>query len=199
MTHHQLKAMIQRCLLPILSRTQMMVGKAILKAVNDKTAIQLVKIAGIADEVQDEVERIQPYGFTTNVPLGGESIVINIGGNKDHPIVIMIDHAQYRIKNLKSGEVIMYDKTGSTILFDENGEFQFSPSGKKSTFKGEINTDDKIIATGNIESGGDVKDILGTLNEVRIDLAALKVTYNAHTHISAAPGSPTTPPLPLAT
>jgi hypothetical protein len=56
-------------------------------------------------------------------------------------------------------------------------------------FKNDITADGKVTATGDIASGGNVKDSTGK------SLANARTVFNAHTHTSASPGSPTSAPL----
>lgn len=114
----------------IITKIKGMVGKAILAAVDDTTKMQLVKIEGQAGVVQDRVERVQNYGFTSNVPPGGEAVVVNVAGSKDHPVCIALDHTGHRKKDLKPGEVAVYDKNGSYILLKEDGSVEISSADK---------------------------------------------------------------------
>ena len=52
------------------ARVQLMVGRAILTAINDATRVQTVQAQLLDEETHDEVERIQHYGYTS-VPLPG--------------------------------------------------------------------------------------------------------------------------------
>lgn len=110
----------------IVNRVKSVIGKALIEAVTDSGEIQLVKISGLADEVQSDMERVQDYGLSSNPPSGSEAVVLYVGGNKDHGIVIKTDSGEFRVKELKSGEVCMYSKFGQTILLDENGKTIFN-------------------------------------------------------------------------
>lgn len=110
----------------VIHRVQMAVGRAIIEAVTDTDEIQLVKISGLDGEVQDGVERIQNYGFTSNVPKGGESVVLYVQGNREDGIVITADHGEYRVSGLKSGETAVYSMHGQTMKQLENGDTVFN-------------------------------------------------------------------------
>lgn len=110
----------------VVHRVQMTVGRAIIEAVKDNDEIQLVKISGLDGEVQDGIERIQNYGFSSNVPKGGEAVVLYVQGNREDGIVITADHGEYRIKDLQSGETVMYSQHGQTLKQLENGDTVFN-------------------------------------------------------------------------
>ena len=75
---------IQKMTEGLRGRVQLMIGRAILSAISDAGKIQTAQAQLLADEVQDDVERIQEYGFAS-VPLpGAEGVVVFVGGNRDH-------------------------------------------------------------------------------------------------------------------
>ncbi len=113
--------MTPRILQKLQDRILGMIGKAILSTVDDTTDIQLVKISGLAEEVQDGVERVQNFGFTSNPPENSETIVLYLGGNRDHPVAIAIDNARTRKKNLKAGESAIYTAFDNFIHLREDG------------------------------------------------------------------------------
>jgi len=109
----------------LVSRVEMMLAKAVIKAVNDTDDIQLVKISILAGETQDGVERLQNYGFSSVPPNGSEAFVGYLNGNRDHGVVLVVDNGEHRPRNLKDGESVFYSKHGQTVLLNENGEYVF--------------------------------------------------------------------------
>ena len=108
------------------NRVNMMLGKALLAAVDDAGDIQLVKVAGLAGETQDGIERLQDYGLSSSPPKNSEALVVYLTGNRDHGVVIVCDSGEYRVNQLESGEVVLYSKFGQTILLDKNGDTVFN-------------------------------------------------------------------------
>ena len=117
----------------LIHKAKSMIGKALLEAVTDTDEIQIVKISGMDNEVQSGLERIQEYGVTSNPPIGSECVVLYIGGNKDHGVVIKTDSGEYRVTGLNSGEVCFYSEHGQKILFNEDGEIINSNDGGETT------------------------------------------------------------------
>ena len=180
-----IQKMVSRMVAPIVNRVQMMVTKAVIDQVKDGNNIQLLKVGGLAGEVLDNVERIQNYGLSSNPPREGETVILCVGGNKDHPIAIAADSGADRKTGLASGEVAIYHKNGSFIYLKNNGDIQLVPSSEK------------VDIIGNLEASGEVKDSVGTLDELRTDFNTFVSTvYNTHIHqVAAAPG-PSGPPTP---
>ena len=96
-------------------RIEMMICKGQVDTVDDSTQIQLVKMLALSDEVQEGIERIQDYGFTSNPPKNAESVLLYLTGNKDNGVVIKSDSGVNRFKDLLSGEVCMYSKHGNYL------------------------------------------------------------------------------------
>ena len=113
------------------TRVKNSTGKMLIDNVKDNNEIQLVRITSSIEadanedeesDVQDNVERIQNYGITSNPPRGSETVVVNIGGNKDHTVAIVTDSGEFRIQSLESGEVCIYSRFGQKILLSNTGD-----------------------------------------------------------------------------
>lgn len=108
-------------------KVRLMVGRAILAAVSDGGAIQTAQAKCLADEIHDDVERVQEYGFTS-VPLAGaEAVLVFPGGNRDHGLIIAVDDRRYRLKALANGEVALYDDLGQYVHLKRDGIKAYSP------------------------------------------------------------------------
>lgn len=81
--------------------------------------IQRVQVSGLADETLQDIEQLQQFGFTSHAPAHTEVIVIPLGGDTSHGIVIAGEHGSFRVKNLQSGEVAVYDESGSSIVLKQ--------------------------------------------------------------------------------
>ena len=122
---------LNRWIAPLKKRVSVMVSKALVSAVTDTGGLQLVQISVLKDELEDNVERLQNYGFTSSPKTGSEAIVLFIGGNTDHGVVIAVDDSRYRLK-LQDGEVAVYDHNGSSIVMKSSGDVEVTSVG---TFK----------------------------------------------------------------
>lgn len=91
-----------------------------LTKVNAAQAIQSAQVAALADEVLQDVEQLQQFGFTSNPPVGSEAIVLPLSGQTSHGIIIATEHGAYRIKALAAGEVAVYNQSGASITL-KNG------------------------------------------------------------------------------
>ncbi len=102
---------------PFKRRIFLMVGRAIVKAVDDSKKIQNLQVDGLDEETLDLVERIQNYGFTSNPPKdSSEVVIVCVGGNRSHPLAIAVDNREFRKKDLQPGESSQYSDEGDFVL-----------------------------------------------------------------------------------
>lgn len=100
---------------PLAMRLRAMVTRGTLAAdADDGPKMQGVQFKGQDGEV-DDAERFQTYGFTARPKAGAEVLIVNVGADASHPVVLAVDDRRYRIKGLQSGEVCVYDDQGQRI------------------------------------------------------------------------------------
>lgn len=117
--------------------------------VKDAAETQELQVGVLDGEVQDGVERMQQYGFTS-VPLAGmEAILAAVGGMRSHTICLMVNDAQYRLK-LEAGDVAIYDHRGQAVKLTADGITLIPDSG--TTIKIGSDTSSKKIVLEDIGS-----------------------------------------------
>jgi phage baseplate assembly protein V len=113
-----------RLIAPYLRMIRMTVSRGVIKKINDDPKMQEMQVKMLKDEVYSDLERFNEYGFTS-VPLdGSEAIVVCIGGDRDHSVIIKTDDRRYRLKGLKGGEVALYTDEGDKIHLKRNKEIE---------------------------------------------------------------------------
>ena len=95
--------------------------RGVINLVNSGEGIQKVQVSGLADETIADVEFMQQFGLTSVPPAGTQVVVIPVGGATTHSIVVATENGSFRVKNLKGGEVAVYDESGSSIVL-RNGK-----------------------------------------------------------------------------
>lgn len=90
--------------------------RGVLHLVKSADNIQKVQASGLADETLQDVELMQQFGFTSVPPANTQAVILPIGGQTTHGIVIATENGSFRVKNLQGGEVAIYDESGSRIV-----------------------------------------------------------------------------------
>lgn len=125
---------------PVQRRVANLVGRGVVNTTDDSTQIQLSQVSLLDGEVRDEIERFQSYGFSSNPREGAEAVVVFVGGRRDHGLAIQVDDRRYRIRNLESGEVAVYNDTGAKIVLRSSGDIEITPpTGKVIALAGSSN------------------------------------------------------------
>ena len=132
-----------------------------LNLVNSADNIQKVQVSGLADEILQDVELMQQFGLTSVPPAGTQVVILPMGGETTHSIVIATENGSFRVKNLKSGETAVYDESGSTIILKQGRLIEIDCDILKitATTKVEISspiveTDRVLTAQGQINGNG---------------------------------------------
>jgi len=107
--------LIEKMLAPVKRRLRLMVTRGVVKLTDDGQLMQELQVTALADEVLDGVEHIQQYGFTAHPHPEADCLILNVGANRSHPIVIAVDDRRYRL-HLAEGEVALYDDQGQKIV-----------------------------------------------------------------------------------
>jgi phage baseplate assembly protein V len=117
-----LDRMVAKLIAPLRRRVQLMIGRAILETINDATTMQSVKMSLLSDEVSEDVERFQEYGFTS-VPFANcEAIAVFVGGSRAHGVVIATDDRTKRPTGTAEGDVALYNSNGVRVLLDDDAD-----------------------------------------------------------------------------
>jgi phage gp45-like len=132
--------------------------------------IRAFSASGRSNETFSNREIMQHYGFASS-PLAGAAGLIAVG--KDGQVyLIASDDSRYRV-TLEAGEVVLYTSWGDKLHFHSGGQLEIiADNGMKITTP-------TLTVSGNLNVGGNVADGTGTM-------AAMRQTYNSHTHTNSA-------------
>lgn len=112
---------IAKTIAPLKRRVYLMISRAVVTLVKDPLKMQELQVNGLAGETIDGVERFQQYGFTSVPHPGAEAILLSIGGDRSHPVVIAVDDRRYRLKALDRGEIALYDDQDQKLHIKRGG------------------------------------------------------------------------------
>lgn len=197
---------LQKALQPLSRKISNMISRAVINLVNDSEGIQIVQIGGYANEVLDNIERFQNFGFTS-VPKKpdasgvAEAIVVFPAGLRSHGIVIALDDRRFRPTDTEEGESVMYSAVGDTIKLDKDGnititatnDIELTAFGKvivNSAGDVDLNPTGKVAVAGNLEVTGDIS-ATGEVADNDGDMAEMRTAYNSHKHGGVTTGGGT--------
>lgn len=123
---------------------------------NSASKLQGLQLRLLAGEVKDNVEHLEPYGFTACPLPGAEALAGFIGGDRSHGVVIVVADRRFRLQGLKPGEVALYTDEGDFIHFKRGRILDIETVTLNIKATDSVNFDTPLItSTGRIESAGD--------------------------------------------
>lgn len=130
---------------PLKKRIMNFLSRGVVRGIDDTKGLQRVKCSLMANEVQDNMERFQNYGFTSHPLDGAESLALFHSGNRDHGIIIAIDDRRFRIKGMEKGEVALYTDEGDYIHFKRGQKIEIETKNLTINAADEVNIETKDI------------------------------------------------------
>lgn len=184
-------ATVRALVAPMLARVKTLAQRGVLRSSDDTKKAQELVVAVLAGETLSRVERFAHFGLISRAPAGAEVIVLCLGGNRDHPVVVSEEDRRTRpTGDLAEGEAGLYSVGGGAvrarITLRADGSIELEAPGAV-VVTGDVHVSGNLDAGADLTAGGDVADSAGTL-------AALRAAYNAHTHSDPQGGS-TGPPV----
>jgi phage baseplate assembly protein V len=185
-------------------RLRLLVTKALVDAVDDSTALQLLKVKALESEAIEQVENIQQYGFSSIPPRDSEVVLVEVGGSRDHLLAIASDNSAGRPTGGVEGEVTVWSQygqsirqrmDGSLLLQTQNGEIEIKNG--KITVRGNLEITGTLTCSGQatfqaaIQATGDI--ISAALIRGMSLIATMTGVVSLEKHVHSAFNSPPTP------
>jgi phage baseplate assembly protein V len=162
---------LRRAMEPMHRKLRMIAGRAVIRLMSDAVTAQ---VEGLADEVRDAAEVFQQYGFRSLPLPGAEGILLSLGGNRDHTVLICVGDRRYQATVLASGEMVVEDHLGKHIHLKADGSIAI----KADT---EVRIDAPLLLC-----TGQVKDLC---DGAGVTMADMRAAFNSHTHSDPQGGS----------
>lgn len=97
------------------------------------------------DEVEDDVEHFEPYGFTSRPRAGAEAITVSVGGDRSHLVAIVVGDRRYRITTLAEGEVAIHNDANASVVLRNTGDIVVTPGGTGRVRLGGSDAEDHLV------------------------------------------------------
>ncbi len=128
-------------------------GRGRITFVDDSGAVQKLQVRFGSMEIIDNMPAPHDYGYTCHPPIGSDVFASFLGGNRSNGLVVSIGSQAYRMKNLASGEVAIYDALGQSVHLTQSG-IVINGAGLPITINGDIQLNGSLNATGDIVADG---------------------------------------------
>ena len=169
-----------------MSELNNLVTRAVVTGKVEDRPLRNVQAVAYADDLRDEVEHFEPYGFTSAPDAGAEALIVAVAGEIDNSIVVNTPDRRYRPKDLDTKEVCIYDDLGRKVYLSRDGikvEGVSSPVTVKTSARVDVDAPDvymtgNLHVTGNIIAGGDVLDAGGSKS-----MSGMRATFDNHVHV----------------
>lgn len=146
---------------------QMMAGalaRGVVVLANSARMLQSLQLRITAGEFKDDMEHLEPYGFTS-CPHPGAEALAGFLGDRSHGVVIMVADRRFRLKGLKPGEVGLSTDEGDYLVFKRGRVIEVETVTLKVKAETAVEFDTPVIrTTGRIESVGD--QVAGGISQI---------------------------------
>lgn len=171
----------KKLIAPLHRRVMHMFAKGVIEKVDDNAEDQQeCQVSMLEDEVADDTERMQNYGFVSNPKPGADAFIALMGGNRDHGVIIAVDDRRYRLKGLQSGEVAVYTDEGDKIVLKRGRKIEITTL--------EVNIVAPLVKmSGNLQVTGGITSATATIGGL---------PFATHRHTEQGDGNPVSTPIP---
>jgi phage baseplate assembly protein V len=81
------------------------------------------------EHLLNNVEHLEPFGFTSHPEAGAQGIVLAFNGNGSHSVVFCVGDKRYRLE-ISEGEVCIYNRHGDKVHIKDNREIDVTAAVK---------------------------------------------------------------------
>lgn len=130
-------------------------ARGVVVLANSARKLQALQLRITAGEVKDDMEHLEPYGFTS-CPKGDAEALVGFIGDRSHGVVIMVADRRFRLQALEPGEVALYTDEGDRLHFKRDRTIEIETMTLKVSAGTAVEFDTPVLrTTGRIESTGD--------------------------------------------
>jgi len=103
------------------SRVLSVVARGVVQLTEDNHGLRQVQVALLAQETRSDIEHMESFGFSAVPMKGAEALLVFVGGNRDHPLIVSTPDRATRPQTLNPGESCVYAAFQQAILLDKDG------------------------------------------------------------------------------
>jgi phage baseplate assembly protein V len=107
-------------------RVMNMVATVKITATDDTGPVHRAQVRGFPPETIDNMPVLQIYGLASHAMPGSDATALFTSGDRSNGTIIATGNQQYRLRNLKSGEVALYDNGGNVVKLANGGNIEIT-------------------------------------------------------------------------
>lgn len=151
-----------------------LLSRGLVQAIKYSGGIQFARVSLLANEVRDDVERLETYGHTSNPPKGTEFVAAFIGGDRSHGVILGEINDSADRPTLSAGESAMWASGGAQMQAQLAGKVAIGTSSVE--LLEQITQALNLIATGTVPSGGGTLSTAAAIQTVKGLINTIKGT-----------------------
>lgn len=184
MTPTQLRNLVANISAPILRRIKQLLQRSVLLRTTYSGNVRLLQVKVPGGSALADLEHLEPFGYTGHAPDGAEAIVLALGGNSSHSIVLLVGDRRYRLK-IEKGEMAIYNQWHDVVHIKNDRSIHAKAALKVLLETPLVECTENLKVTGNVEIGGN-QTIAGT--STAADHISSGISGKDHLHSGVTPG-----------
>lgn len=135
------------------------IARGIIKLIDFSKPVPVAQAEIMADELQDEIEFIQAFGFASKPPQNSEAIIVSLNGSTSKRVIINTINRDYHFALDEDGSAVFHDANGQYILMKSDGIHVFTNkklfvNAPETDWTGDINLTGKLTASDDVLAAG---------------------------------------------
>jgi phage baseplate assembly protein V len=98
-------------------------------ATDDSGPIHRAQVRGFPNETIDNMPVLQIYGLASHAMPGSDAMATFCSGDRSNGVIVATGNQQYRLRNLKPGEIALYDNNGTVVKLAGGGNVEITCTG----------------------------------------------------------------------
>ncbi|NVK28809.1 MAG: phage baseplate assembly protein V [Flavobacteriia bacterium] len=146
----------------LVRKIRRLAGRALIRRVRYANKIRYFQVQQEGGMPLDNVEHIEPFGFTSHPLPNAEAVVLAFNGNGSNSVAIMAGDQRYRLV-IDEGEAAIYNHHGDKVYLKKDRTISVEAATKvelvtpHTHMTGKLTVAETIEAQGQIKSGADIE------------------------------------------
>lgn len=166
----------------LMRKIRRLAGRALITRVKYVNGIRYFQVQQEGGQPLDNIEHLEPFGFTSHPLPNAEGLVLAFNGNGSHSVAILAGDQRYRLI-IEEGEAAIYNYQGDKVHIKKDRSISVEAATRVELVTPHTHMTGKLTVAETIESIGQIKsgaDILATTNiEAGANMTAVGVVKGA--------------------